>query len=130
MSINEQLRAQADLIFNNYLQKYAEIEMICLSTSDGFHICSASVPTVSFDPDTMAAASSTLFSVSGAVSQQILNKSFRVTFIESEQGNVAFVVLHIAEFDFVMAMSANSQMNIGQLRVFIHRVSEELTNSI
>ena len=79
-----------------------------------------------FDVETMAAAASTLYSVSNAVTKQILSKSFKITFIESEQGNVAFVALQLNDKDFVLSMSAKSAMNIASLRLLINRLAVEI----
>ena len=74
--------------------------------------------------------SSTLFSVSNAVSRQILKKSFKVTFIEAEEGNIAFVSLSLDNDDFVLAMSAGEQVNIASLRMLINRLAKEIQSEL
>ena len=115
--------------FQIYMDEYDALEMICLSTTDGFPVYNHSSKKLHFDVDTMAAASSTLYSVSNAVSKQILSKHFNITFIESENGNIGFVALSLGERDFVLSMSASDAMNIGKLRVLINRLSEDLKNT-
>lgn len=116
-------------IFQSYMSEYDALEMICLSTTDGFPVYNHSSQNLKFDVDTMAAASSTLYSVSNAVSRQILAKHFSITFIESENGNIGFVSLSLADKDYVLSMSASDAMNIGKLRVLINRLSEDLKNT-
>ena len=78
----------------------------------------------------MAAASSTLYSVSNAISRQILAKPFRIAFIESDKGNIAFISIVTDDGEYVLSISANDSMNIGQLRVHMSRISEALTQSL
>ncbi|MYM63343.1 hypothetical protein [Pseudomaricurvus sp. HS19] len=129
MPANTELRDYADSAFGQHMENYAAIDLICLATSDGFPIVSRSLDRIHFELDTLAAASSTLHSVSNAVSKQILLKPFRVAFIESEKGNVAFVSLQLQQGEFVLTMSADESMNIGQLRVMISRLAEQISNN-
>lgn len=126
----EMIKSEAKKIFSMYRGKYDAIDMVCLSTADGFPVISVAADGLTFEKDTMSAASSTLYSVSDAISRQILMKPFRIAFIESEMGNIAFVSIEFGEHDFVLAMSANDSMNIGQLRVLIHRICDELRSSV
>lgn len=130
MLTNEQIANVCLPIFTAYLDKYNELEMIALSTSDGFPVLSRTNSQLVLESDTMAAAASTLFSVSNAISRQILKKEFRVTFIESSSGNVAFIALSHYQQDFVLSMSASEHMNIGQLRVFITRLNNDIIDHL
>lgn len=113
-------------LFDDCLQRYAGAECVCLSTTDGFPVASRTLAHIQFEADAMAAASSTLFSVSNAVSQQMLDRPFRVAFVESERGNMAFVSLSVGQQDYVLTMSASDEMNIGQLRAFINRLARQI----
>ena len=123
------LESAAHSFFDDYMASNADVEIICLATSDGFPAVIKSQSSMNFDIDTLAAAASTLYSVSNAVAKQILAKRFRVTFIESEQGNVAFVALEVGSRDYVLAMSAKESMNIAQLRLLINRLAKEIAVS-
>lgn len=127
---NQMVKNAAIVKFNDYMGNYDSIDVISIATTDGFPVYTKCVETLEFDFDALAAASSTLYSVSNAVSKQILNKEFSITFIEAEQGNVGFVSLSFSERDFVLAMSTNDSMNIGQLRVLINRLAIELESMI
>lgn len=130
MPVNTKLAQLCTHIFDAYLEKYDAIEMISLATSDGFPVINRTTHNLSIESDTMAAASSTLFSVSNAISKQILRKEFKVTFIESGSGNIAFIALSLQGMDYVLAMSAAESMNIGQLRVFIHRINNDIIEKV
>lgn len=130
MSVNQQMASVAEGIFSEYVSQYDAIEHINLSTTDGFPVQNVSNQNLHFDVDKMAAASSTLYSVSSAVSKQLLNKAFKITYIEAEQGNIGFISMAVSESEFVLAMSVNSSMNVGQLRVIIHRIASELLAAV
>lgn len=115
-------------LFEKYLAAEPNLEVIALATSDGFSVCSANKFTVDFEPDKMAAAASTLHSVSNAVSKQILNKTFDMTFIETKAGNVAFVALELAGKDYVLSMSASELMNIASFRLNIRRLGQDISD--
>ena len=115
-------------LFEKFSEKDGAIEVISLSTSDGFAIQTYIKNEHQFEVDTMAAAASTLYSVSKAVAQQILSKEFKSTFIEANQGNVCFVAFSLNDKDFVLAMSADQTMNIASLRLCVNRLAEEIKN--
>lgn len=126
MSVNESLAVVAESVFAECMEKNNDIEVICLATTDGFPVYAKTNLMLNFDIDKMAAASSTLYSVGNAVSKQILSKSFKITYIEAEQGNIGFISLSVNDRDFVLSMSANESMNVGQLRVYINRIAKDL----
>ena len=126
MSANKKLSGELIGLFNEYSSNNDAIEIISLATTDGFPVHHFSRLSEGFDVETMVAAASTLYSVSNAVTKQILSKSFKITFIESEQGNVAFVALQLNDKDFVLSMSAKSAMNIASLRLLINRLAVEI----
>ena len=102
------------------------IELIALCTGDGFPVCSLASNAREFEEDKMAAASSTLYSVSNAVAQQIVSSEFQTTFIETRDGNMAFVAMRREDRDYVVVMSAAKEMNLAKLRLRISRLVEEL----
>lgn len=127
MSSDPAFSGRLQKLFSGYLTNEA-VEIIALATTDGFPVCSASRRDGSFAEDTLAAAASTLHSVSDAVARQILGKRFRVTFIESEEGNVAFVALSLEGREYVLVMSAGADLNIASLRLLISRLANEIVS--
>jgi predicted regulator of Ras-like GTPase activity (Roadblock/LC7/MglB family) len=125
MLLDKKLSTLLESLFASYAENQS-LEVISLSTTDGFPVCNFSRVAGDFEAGSMAAASSTLYSVSDAVARQILSKSFKVTFIEAEQGNVAFVALELKDKDLVLAMSAKQSMNIASLRMLINRLAKEI----
>lgn len=120
--------SQKQALFDSF-EAYAKdsaIEVISLSTTDGFSVQTLNKANQHLEPDSLSAAASTLHSVSNAVAQQILGKRFKVTFIEAQQGNVAFVDLTLGEDNYVLVMSADQSMNIATLRLRITRLAEDL----
>ena len=113
-------------LFDNCAERDAAIEVISLSTADGFSVHNFIKSKHEFEVDTMAAAASTLHSVSKAVAHQILSKEFKSTFIEANQGNVCFVAVSLGSKDYVLAMSADQSMNIASLRLFINGLAEDI----
>lgn len=126
MLATEHLQASLQALFTNYATANDAIEVIAIATTDGFPVHHYSRNPSSFETDTLAAAASTLYSVSDAVARQILGKRFKVTFIEAEQGNVAFVALGLAGRDYVLVMSAQQSMNIANVRLLINRLANEI----
>lgn len=114
------------LLFDECVSRYADIELICLATTDGFPVRLYSVAELSVQPDTISAASGTLFSVSNAISQQIMQHPFRVSFIESDGANIAFVSIYGKAADYVLCMSAKDSMNIAMLRITINKLAAEI----
>ncbi len=125
MSFNPSQKNQLQTLFAECAQ-VESIEVISLATTDGFPVYTLNKAGHSLEEDSLSAAASTLHSVSNAVAQQILGKRFKVTFIEAQQGNVAFVDLDIGEDNYVLVMSANQTMNIASLRLRITRLAEEI----
>lgn len=125
MSFDKTLIPSVKKLFEDYAEK-SYVEVIALATSDGFPICTLNKVNSKFEEDSLSAAASTLHSVSNAVAQQILGKRFKITFIEAQQGNVAFISLDINGSDHVLVMSATSDMNIANLRLLINRLANEI----
>lgn len=125
MSSDPKLENRLQTLFATYAEN-AAIEVIALATTDGFPVCSFNRGAENFAEDTLSAAASTLYSVSNAVTRQILGKRFKITFIESEQGNVAFVALTLTGRDYVLVMSARESLNIASLRLLINRLANEI----
>lgn len=121
-----ELRNRLQPLFASYAKNEA-IEVIALATADGFPVYSINQGAENFAEDTLSAAASTLHSVSNAVTQQILSKRFKITFIESEQGSVAFVALTLSDRDYVLVMSARQSLNIASLRLLINRLANEIS---
>lgn len=115
-------------IFQKFADKDDAIDVIALATSDGFPVKCLLQKQHEFEEDTMAAAASTLYSVSNAVAQQILTKEYKSTFIEAKDGNVCFVSFEFMNVDYVLSMSASASMNIAQLRITINSLAEEIKN--
>jgi predicted regulator of Ras-like GTPase activity (Roadblock/LC7/MglB family) len=126
---DEALRADLTPLFREYSEENDAIELISLVTADGFPVMTLSPLMNQVEEDKLAAAASTLHSVSNAVAKQILQKQFQVSFIESEQGNIAFVSLSLEERDYVLAMSSNRTMNIATLRMLINRLAKEIRSN-
>lgn len=125
MSFSSQLTAHLQSLFDQYADNEA-IEVISLATTDGFPVLTLAKVPRNIEEDSLSAAASTLHSVSNAVAHQILGKSFKVTFIEAQQGNVAIVNIELGEQDCVLVMSANETLNIASLRLLITRLAKEI----
>ncbi|UTF60107.1 roadblock/LC7 domain-containing protein [Gilvimarinus sp. DA14] len=125
MPFDDALKERAIQLINRYADNEA-IEVISLATTDGFPVYTNNCAAVPIEQDNLAAAASTLHSVSNAVTRQILGKNFKVTFIEAQQGNVAFVDLELSGKNFVLVMSAAQTLNIASLRLLITRLAKEL----
>ncbi|MCP8899013.1 roadblock/LC7 domain-containing protein [Gilvimarinus xylanilyticus] len=125
MSFNPEHSEQLSRLMNRYAENDA-IEVISLATTDGFPVQTFNRANHSIEQDSLAAAASTLHSVSNAVTRQILAKRFKVTFIEAEQGNVAFVDLELEGDNYVLVMSATQTLNIASLRLLITRMAKEI----
>lgn len=121
-------KQQLEVLFQQYSNDTA-IEMISLATTDGFPVCTLNRAGKPLEEDSLCAAASTLHSVSNAVAQQILGKAFQVAFIETRQGNVAFVDLNLDNGSYVLMMSAGPSMNIANLRLLLTRLANELSQS-
>lgn len=127
MSYDSTFKQMLKSLFELYAEN-PSIEVISLATTDGFPVCTVNKNNSEFEEDSLAAAASTLHSVSNAVTQQILGKRFKITFIEAQQGNVAFVSLECKNRDFVLVMSAQQTLNIASLRLLISRLAKEISD--
>ncbi len=126
MNSSEQLNSACQLLGKAYCKKYPDIELIALATTDGFIISHLSNGIKPIEMDKLAAAVSTFFSVGDAVSRQILGKNFDLTFIETQAGNFVLTALHFQDKDFVLAISANINMNIANFRHVIKRFANDI----
>lgn len=126
MSDNADLSTSVSLLFEQFSESEAAIEVMSLSTADGFPIQSYSRGQHTFESDTLAAAASTLFSVSNAVAHQILSKQYKSTFIEADKGNIFFISLKLGDKDFVLAVCASESVNIASLRLFTNRLASAI----
>ncbi len=129
MNTNKELVLTVSPLFSQCIQASSGIELITLSTTDGFAVHTETIYSESFHEDKMAAAASTLYAVSNAVSKQILSRQFETTFIETQKGNIAFVSLSIKDSEYVLAMSADESLNIANLRLLIKRLAKDIHGS-
>jgi len=124
MAINPKIKQLID----TYGARYDQLDLISLSTADGFPIYNYERHLNRFAADKMAAAASTLYAVSNAVAKQILSKNFQITFVETENGNIAFVALALDHKDHVLSMSGKHALNIAKLRLLLNRLAQEMSS--
>lgn len=129
-NISNTLEQELNVLFSSYMDIEAAIELIALSTTDGFPVCARARDMSNYESDKIAAAASTLYSVSNAVSKQILKSEFETAFVETSRGNMAFVSLSNSKGEYVLAVSANGTINIAKLRLRIKNLAVELLNKI
>ncbi len=129
MKACEYLKENFKPIGNAYIKKNPDIEIISLTTVDGFSVCHILNGAASIEEDKLAATTSTLYAVANAVSNQILGKGFNINFIETEAGNFALVGLKLSTTEFVLTLSTGKQMNIASVRLIIKRLSQEITDA-
>lgn len=129
-SISNTLEQDLNVLFSSYMDIEVAIELIALSTTDGFPVCARSRDMNNYESDKIAAAASTLYSVSNAVSKQILKSNFETAFVETNRGNMAFVSLSNSKGEYVLAISASGAINIAKLRLRIKNLAVELLNKI
>lgn len=125
-NVADTLEQELGLLFSSYMDVETAIELVTLSTTDGFPVCTRGKGISNYEPDKIAAANSTLYSVSNAVAKQILKSEFETAFVETNSGNMAFVSLNSLKGDYVLAMSANGTINIARLRLRIKNLAAEL----
>lgn len=124
------LEQELNVLFSSYMDIEAAIELIALSTTDGFPVCARARDMRNYESDKIAAAASTLYSVSNAVAKQILTSEFETAFVETSRGNMAFVSLSNSKGDYVLAVSANGAINIAKLRLRIKNLAVELSTKL
>lgn len=121
----EQYEMQIDFV-KSYFNENQDLRLVSLCTTDGFPVVSVSKHGLAIQSDKLAAAFSTLFSVSNAVATQVLKLDFDTTIIESDSGNIAVISILVDGVDCVLCMAGGASMNVGTLRLHIKRCSKEL----
>ena len=129
-NVADTLEQELGLLFLSYMDIEPAIELVTLSTTDGFPVCTRGKTTVNYEPDKISAAASTLYSVSNAVAKQILKSEFETAFVETNRGNMAFVSLSVFKGDYVLALSANEAINIAKLRLRIKNLAVEISGKL
>ena len=95
---------------------YNEVQIVSVSTSDGFNLSFISKKGT-IEDDKVAAVASTLCSISTAVSEQISNGSLKTITIESDNGrNTLLMKASFFEIDCVACIEATKNMSLAELR--------------
>lgn len=94
-----------------------DIELVSISTADGFVIHQSSSKRFRDESDKIAAIASTFSSISNSIANEIIDSSFNIAFIETPRGN--FVCIHTLYLgkSVVLILFAKDGMSLGTLRV-------------
>ncbi len=132
MSTNKQpVAASSELktLLDQQLRSSVGLQVISLSTSDGFDIYTALEENIRVEPDKLAALSST-FSALGTTSvKNMTGGAYQSTILEGDKGNLLLVTTTYRSVDAVLLLVAKHQVNLGELRFIAHRLAGNVTKT-
>lgn len=108
------LTQEIDTYFEAILNKYFEIKLISLCSVDGFSVSCKYKGIEDIESDTIAAISSSLFSLAKASSKQILQGELSGTLVETNTGNLIFKHVVIKKEHYVISMMSSKKMLLGE----------------
>jgi len=101
----------------------SEVNLVSLSTSDGFIIHLAQSEQLHCEKDKIAAVTSTFLSVSHSIAKEFINSQVRVASIETDKGNFLCAGTLYKKTPTVLTLSADESMSLGVLRVKLRQLA-------
>lgn len=113
------LQPSAELrqIINDFYSHDTDVNLVSLCTPDGFEIHQSSMDKFQAVPDKISAIASTLSSISDSIANEIIESPFKVTTIETNEGNFVCIYTQYLQQNVVLTICAGSDMSLGVLRV-------------
>lgn len=108
------LTQQIDTYFQGILDRYFEIKLVSLCSVDGFSISCKYKNIEDVEHDTIAAISSSLFSLAKASSKQILQGQLASTLVETDTGNLILKHVVINKESYVISLMSSKKMLLGE----------------
>lgn len=103
-----------------------EITLIGLATSDGFKIRTLASKSLNIEPDKLAAMASSMCALSDSSAAQLTKGKFRMTTIETEEGNVLFMNTSYLGKPCVATLAAKEALSLANARFIIQRFVAEV----
>jgi len=103
-----------------------EIDLIALSSTDGFDIHCKKSPDNTVEIDKLAAIASSVYALSNASAKQISDSDLNVITVETKNGNLLFLKSTYNNKATVLSVSSKSQMPLGETRYIATRLASEI----
>lgn len=122
------VKQELNQLFDAFINSDTSIELVNLSTSDGFVITSRCSGNVETEVDKIAAIASSLCSLSNSAANGIIKESFLVTTIETNGGNILFLRCSYLEYTCVLSVALKANISLAQSRFLSRRLIENIQN--
>jgi len=114
-------------LINHTVNQAEYVDVINLSSVDGFTFYSYSSNKNSTEEDKLSAVSSSLISLSNAATRQLMNTTLVSTVIESTDGNMIILKTRYMGKDAVLCFISGSKLIIGKSRYFAIKLAESIS---
>ncbi|WP_018624075.1 roadblock/LC7 domain-containing protein [Kangiella aquimarina] len=112
-------KEEINKLFEGLLNKYFDLKMVSLCTSDGFGILHQSRLDDEVELDRVSAITSSLVSLGNASSKQIIGGNLHSTIVETDNGNLLIKKLKLAEKELVLSIVTSKKMLLGEANYLI-----------
>lgn len=103
-----------------------EIDLISLSSTDGFDIHCIKSPDSTIEIDKLAAIASSVYALSNASVKQISDSDLNVITVETKNGNLLFLKSTFNQKATVLSVSSKSDMPLGETRYIATRLASDI----
>ncbi len=126
---NNRIEVKAELLegIKDLCDNNKGIQVVSLSTTDGFSVKSFASKQLNAESDKLAAMSSTIYSLSNSAAQQILMDEFDSTIVETESGNMLFVRTTYLDLPCVLTIAARSDMQLATVRYKTKNLAQDIS---
>ncbi|MBD3653862.1 roadblock/LC7 domain-containing protein [Kangiella sp.] len=114
-------------LFEGLLDKYFDLKMVSLCTSDGFGVLHKARLDDEVELDRVSAITSSLVSLGNASSKQIIGGNLHSTIVETDSGNLLIKKLKLAEKELVLSIVTSKKMLLGEANYLISQCAKKLT---
>jgi len=122
----EHSKLSIEELISTYIKGYEEIQMINVSTEDGFSI--AHTCKLKLESDAVAAMTSSLSSISDAATIMLDEKSYSICILEAGESNIFFVKSEYQEKPCIITSCIKDYATLGKARFIMRQIGEKVKN--
>ncbi|GGZ96236.1 hypothetical protein GCM10008090_00570 [Arenicella chitinivorans] len=124
---SDELKSRLEHMLKSLCIARKEIFLASVCTVDGFNIRSVTSSARTTEVDKLAAMASTIVSLSAASAQQLLALPSTFTTIETEGGNILFLLTKLLDKECVLTLAVNNQMQLANARYEAMRLANAIS---
>lgn len=117
-------------LLDEFIESNTSIELVGLSTSDGFVIGMRRNERITVEFDKISAIASSLCSLSDSAAASIINQSFLMTTVETESGNILFLRTKYLHYSCVVCIAVKEDLSLAQTRFISLRLTDAIAGII